>query len=118
MGPDARQQLRKRFAASLLLLLVIAIPLGVIMASTLRDASRQRAVEAALVQRLADTDSHLVALEIDRDNVGLLIVATVRSTQPSDAGMVDDLAEALSVDLDQPIRLEMVVLPVVRSGGE
>jgi uncharacterized hydrophobic protein (TIGR00271 family) len=117
-GPDARQQLWRRLTASFLLLLVIAIPLGIIMVSALRDASQQRAVEAALVQRLTESDGHLVALEIDRENEGFMVVATVRSAQPFGAGMADDLAEALSVELSQPVRLEIVVLPVVRSGGE
>jgi len=117
-GPESLRQLRRRFAASLSLLVVIAVPLGIMMASTLRDAAEQRTVEAVLVERLADRDSHLVALEIERGRTGLLVVATVRSTQPFGTEAVDDLAEALSEKLGRQVQLEMVIMPALRSEGE
>ena len=115
-GRESLRQLRRRFAASLLLLLVVAIPLGIIMAGTVRDATQERAVEAALIEHLAEGNGHLMALEVEREGAGLHIVATVRSAQSFDSEMVDDLAEALSERLGRAVQLEVVVLPVVRSG--
>jgi uncharacterized membrane protein len=116
-GPESRRQLWQRLVASLLLLAVIAVPLGAILASIVRDAGQERAVREALVQHL-ETDDRLVALEVERRDADLLIMVTVSSARAFEQEMVESLAEAMSGRLDRPVRLEMVVLPILYSEGE
>jgi uncharacterized hydrophobic protein (TIGR00271 family) len=115
-GPESRRRLRRRLIASLLLLLVISIPLGIILAGIVRDATTERAVEAALVRVLAEEEGQLMSLEIERGRTALLVVATVRSVQPFEQTTVDNLAQMLSDQLDARVQLELIVFPVVQSG--
>jgi len=114
-GAEDRRRLRQRLIASFLSLLVIAVPLGVIMAGTVQDATQERAVRDTLTHYLTARNSRLVDLEIEQVGADLLVVATVRSAQPSDQETVDTLAEELSGQLGRPVRLEVVVLPAIRS---
>jgi Flp pilus assembly secretin CpaC len=57
----------------------------------------------------------LVTFEYHTEDDGLTIVATVRSVQPVDQASVDTTAQALREELDQPVTLEVIALPVTRS---
>jgi uncharacterized hydrophobic protein (TIGR00271 family) len=117
-GPESRRQLRQRLIASLILLLAIAVPLAITMSGVVRDAAQERTVREVLTQHLTAGEEQLVALEVERNEADLLVVATVRSARPFDQEAVDGLAAALSRRLSRRARLEMVVLPVVRSDRE
>jgi uncharacterized hydrophobic protein (TIGR00271 family) len=115
-GAESRRQLRQRMFASFLLLLVIAIPLGIIMADIVQDATQEQVTREAITQHLGE-DSQLVNLEIEERETDLLIVATVRSTQPLGKKAADELADILSDLLRRPVQLEVVSLPIIRSGS-
>jgi uncharacterized hydrophobic protein (TIGR00271 family) len=115
-GAEFRRQLRQRLVASLLLLLAIAIPLGITMAGIVQDAAQEQATRETITHHLEIKDDQLVSLEIEERKTNLLIVATVRSGQSLDKETADELAETLSELLHRPVRLEVVVLPVVHSG--
>jgi uncharacterized hydrophobic protein (TIGR00271 family) len=114
-GAESRKRLRQRLIASLFLLAVVAVPLGVIMAGIVQDTTQEQAVRETITQHLDADDGQLVALEIEQQQETLLIVATVRSSQVLDEEAVNYLAERLSEHLKRPIHLEVVTLPVVRS---
>jgi len=114
-GAEDRRRLRQRLIASFLSLLVIAIPLGVIMAGTVQDAAQERAVRDTLAHYLTAQNSRLVDLEIEHAGAGLLVVAVVHSAQPSNQVEIDTLAQELSGRLGRPVRLEVIVLPAIRS---
>jgi uncharacterized hydrophobic protein (TIGR00271 family) len=117
-GPESRRRLRQRLVASLLLLLVIAIPLGAIMSRTVRNAAQEQSVREILSRYVTAEDGQLVDLEIEEEGANLLVVATVRSTQPFDQELVDGLAEALNEQSSYPVQLEVILLPVIRAQGE
>jgi uncharacterized membrane protein len=114
-GAESRRQLRWRLIASLLLLLVIAIPLGFIMAGIVRDTTQEQVTREAITRYLEIEDGQLVTLEVEEKDGSLVIVATVRSVRPLGEEMVNELAEMLSERLRRPVQLEIVVLPTVRS---
>jgi uncharacterized hydrophobic protein (TIGR00271 family) len=116
-GPESRLQLRRRMIGSLLLLLVIAVPLGVIMANVVREATMEHAAEEILARRLSDLDSQLMDLRIKRVDNLLVVSITIHSHQPleREQDIIDDLAKILSAELDHPVRVEATVLPVIRS---
>ena len=114
-GAESRKRLRQRLVASLLLLAIVAVPLGVIMAGIVQDTAREQVVRDTITHQLAADEGRLVALEIEQQQEQLLIVATIRSSQLLDAETVNRLAETLSNRLEHPVQLEVVTLPVVRS---
>jgi uncharacterized hydrophobic protein (TIGR00271 family) len=115
-GAESRRQLRWRLTASLLLLLIVAIPLGIILADIVQDATREQVTRETITHYLENKDGQLVTLEIEKVGTDLLIIATVRSTQSLGREAVDELAEMLSERLYRPVELEIVVLPIIRSG--
>ncbi|NLE44826.1 MAG: TIGR00341 family protein [Chloroflexi bacterium] len=114
-GADSRKQLQKRLIASTILLLVIAIPLGVVMARTIRESRQRQIIEAVLVDRFTAQDSSLVELGVAHDGTRLLVAATVRSADGLDSQTANDLAGQLTVTLNRPVTVELVTLPLMRS---
>jgi uncharacterized hydrophobic protein (TIGR00271 family) len=117
-GPESRRGLRRRLVASLLLLLVIAIPLGIIMRSIVQDAAQEWVVREVLNEHLVTGDIRLVELEVEQDGEEVLVVATVQSADPFDQAVVDQVAGVLMKELEQRVQLEVVLLPVIRSVGD
>jgi uncharacterized membrane protein len=117
-GPESRRRLQQRLIASLLLLLAIAIPLGIIMSRVVRETAQEQKAQEILTQYVAAEDGRLVTLEVEHRKTGLLIVATVQSTQTVDQETVEDLEAALSRHMGYRVQLDMVVLPVVRAREE
>jgi uncharacterized hydrophobic protein (TIGR00271 family) len=115
-GPESRRQLWSWLAVLLVVLMVIAIPLGVISVGIVREATQERIIEAVLIEHLAaEEGQQLVTLEVSGEAKSPLIVATIRSPQLFDQKKTDDLAQALSERLGHPVQLEVVTLPVIRS---
>jgi uncharacterized hydrophobic protein (TIGR00271 family) len=116
LEPEHRRQLRQRLFASLLLLLAIAIPLGIILSRIVQDAAREQTAREVILQRLPVSEEQLVDLEVERRSDYLLIVVTVRSTEVLDQEVVNTLANALREELEVDTQVELIVLPVIRSG--
>ncbi len=114
--PEAKKRVRRSLVAFVILLVVIAIPLGVIMNSILRDTSRQRAIQAVLEEQIVSAEQELIDVEYRSTGGSVLVIATVRSKKSIAQESVDDAASALNERLDQPVILELVILPVLRSG--
>jgi uncharacterized hydrophobic protein (TIGR00271 family) len=114
-GPEPRRQLRLRLVASLILLLAIAVPLGIIMQASARDAALEQRARTFLADEFEDPN-HVVSLEASEGEHGLAVVATVHSSESPDQSEVNSMAEALSQHLGHPVQLEIIVLPAIRSG--
>jgi len=115
--PDAQEQISRRLIGFIVLLVVIAIPLGIIMRGAIQDAAQEQAVREILTEYVEAEEGRLVSLEMERRKADLLVVATVHAIQPLDHETVEDLEALLSAHLDHLVQLEMIVLPVVRARG-
>ncbi len=113
--PETRRRIRRGLAGFAFLLLVIAIPLGVIMGGIVRDTARQRSIQEVLQEEMAANGRELVDVEHRTERERLVVVATVRSVDRLEASLVDSIAEALRERLNRPVTLEVVALPVIRS---
>jgi len=113
--PETQRQFWRRLTGLVFLLLVIAIPLGVIVRGTIQDAAQEQAVREVLIQHLVTGDDRLVALEIGRRETDLLVVATVHSGRTFDQEAINGSVGALGARLGTPVQLEVVVLPAIRS---
>jgi len=117
-GPESRQRFRRGLAAAVLLLLVIAVPLGVIMGGVVRRVGQEQLVREVLNEQLSADAGRLVSLELEERGGQLLVIATIRSTRAFDQERVRSLAEEISRRLDRSVHLEAVVLPVIYVEGE
>jgi uncharacterized hydrophobic protein (TIGR00271 family) len=114
-GPESRRRLRQRLFASLLLLLAIALPLGAVMGSIVRDAAQKQAAQEVLAEFAAARGSRLVDLEVTPREADLLIIATLQSAELFDHETVNEVRTVLSGQLGSPVQLEVVILPTIRS---
>ena len=113
--PEARRRMRRSLVGFTLLMLVIAVPLGVIMGGIVRDTAMQRSIREVLEAELAAEDRELVDFEHHTERRSLVVVATVRSADRVQEPLVDRTAGTLQERLDRSVTLEIVTLPVVRS---
>jgi len=114
-GEESRRQLRRRLIASLLVLLVVAIPLGILMGNVIRSGVQEHAARTVLNEFMAARGGRLMDLQFESPGEHPVLVATVRATDPITLAEVQGLEAALSQEMGRPIRLELVVLTVVRS---
>jgi uncharacterized hydrophobic protein (TIGR00271 family) len=113
--PETRRRMRRGLFGFAFLLLVIAIPLGVIMGGIVRDTARHHTIQEVLQEQMTAQGRELVDLEHRTEQGRLLVVATVRSVDQLEEPVVDSIAGALRGRLERPVTLEVVTLPVVRS---
>jgi F0F1-type ATP synthase delta subunit len=71
-----------------------------------------------LEESLIAREGEVVSFDYRQAEESLTIVATVRSFRPADQGSVDAIAAELEDRLERRVTLEVVILPVIRSGGE
>ncbi|MBN1956347.1 MAG: amino acid permease [Anaerolineae bacterium] len=114
-GPDARRRLQRRIIASFILLLGIAIPLGITMSSIVRNLAQEQAIRQEIVHYLSLEDQDLVSLAVEQEQDELFILVTLRATEMYDHETVVEIAGVLAERLEQPVQLEIVIFPVVRS---
>jgi uncharacterized hydrophobic protein (TIGR00271 family) len=113
--PEEQRRVRRGLIGFGLLVLVIAIPLGVIMADIVRHAATRREIQEVLTEQMVAQAGQLVDFEHHLQREDLRVVATVQSVDGMTGAAVDAMAAVLSARLDRPVSLEVITLPVVRS---
>ncbi len=98
---------------TILLLVVVSIPLGLLTAQSLRDASLSRRIEAALQDGLDNMpyvhwDGQWDMTELDNGTIQLEVV--VRSSQTVRHGEVVDLQEQVAGHIQRPLELRLSVI--------
>lgn len=115
--PEAQRGMRRGLIGFAVLMLVVAIPLGVIMAGIVQHADTRLEISRVLTEQVDARQGELVDFEHRAENGRLVVVATVRSVDPLERPSVDAMARALGERLDRPVTLEVITLPLVRSEG-
>jgi len=115
--PETNRRIRRGLIGFVLLVLVIAIPLGIIMGGIVRHADTRQEIRHVLTDRIGALEGELVDFEHRTEPERLVVVATVRSIEPLEGAVVDEIAAALRERLNRPVALDIVVLPVIRSEG-
>lgn len=116
--PEMKRRARRGLIGFALLVIVIAIPLGVIMGGIVRETALQRSIQEVLEESLIAREGEVVSFDYRQAEESLTIVATVRSFRPADQESVDAIAAELEDRLERRVTLEVVILPVIRSGGK
>jgi uncharacterized hydrophobic protein (TIGR00271 family) len=113
--PEENRRIRRGLIGFMLLVLVIAIPLGITMAGIVQHAATRSEIQEVLMEQMVAHEGELVDFEHQVEQGDLRVVATVQSVDRISRASVDAIALALNERLDRPVSLEMITLPVVRS---
>ncbi len=114
--PESRGRLRRALVGFVLLVLVIAVPLGVIVTSILQDTATQRTIRDVLEKHTTGSEQELITFEYrSEDEQGVAVIATMRSLEPLDQAAVDEISAELGSRLDRPVTLDVIRLPFTRS---
>ena len=115
--PETNRRIRRGLIGFVLLVLIIAVPLGIIMTGIVRHAEARRDIRGVLTEQMAAQEGSLVDFEHQMDRRRVMVVATVRSVEQLESSTVDEIAGALRETLNRPVTLEIITLPIVRSQG-
>ncbi|MCJ7715546.1 MAG: TIGR00341 family protein [Anaerolineales bacterium] len=115
LQPETKKRVQKGATGILFLVFLITIPLAIIMNSIIKQTREQQTIERVLLESPFMEKKSIVDIERTQDQDQLLIIATVRSSEPLDQEAVNELAQALENELDRPLDLDLIILPVIRS---
>lgn len=115
---ERQRRFRQGLAVSLVLLVAISIPLGLLLVQTVRDGQRQQTVNQVLAREAPALGASLADTELERDGKGFQVVATFFAPQPPTRSTVKRLQDELSREIGAPVSLEIVVVPVARVPAE
>ena len=115
LQPEIKKRVRRGITGMVLLVVLITIPLGFIMNRIIQNNQEDQIIQTVLED--SPLLEEITDLEIDRSRgrEGLFISATVRAAWPLTQDSVDSLRLILEDELDQPLTLDIVTLPAIRS---
>ena len=115
LQPDIKKQVQRGMFGVAFLVILITVPLAILMNRNIKQNKQAQIIENILVESPYLKDGSLISLEYDDTGEDLLISATVRSADPVNHHQVNILSSSLEEALDQPLTLEIISLPVIRS---
>jgi uncharacterized hydrophobic protein (TIGR00271 family) len=115
LQPEVKKRVRRGISGMLLLVILITIPLGIIMNGIIQTSRQDLAIQTYLQDSPLLEDASYLEIERSQSEDGLLISVTVRTSNPLTQEQVNDLDRELEVVLDQPLTLDIVTLPAIRS---
>ena len=109
-----RERLRLGIVISLVLLVLISIPLAAVFVNAVQESGTRQIIQRVLTRELADIpDLILVEFEFEEDEDLLDVVATLYAHAEVDADMALQLNDDLERELERPVHLHIVSIPVV-----
>jgi uncharacterized hydrophobic protein (TIGR00271 family) len=113
--PETKRRIRRGVVGVILMVVIITIPLGLIMNGIIKQTRQQQIIQQTLTEHPLIKDETILDIERDTSARTLTIIATIRSAQPLDQDAVDVLKDTLEERLNQPLFLEIITLPSVKS---
>jgi uncharacterized membrane protein len=115
LEPETKRRVRRGVIGMSFLVFIITIPLALIMNGIIRQTQDQKTIEDVLLASEVSAELSVMDVEWSKSGDQLTITATVRSTDPFDQLMVDEMAEELEEALQRPLTLEIITLPTTIS---
>ena len=107
-----RISIERRMVISVGVLMLMAIPLGLLLQNYYLDVNIGETVETVIEEQLPDVE----VIEVEIDNARRLeIIATVRSPEEITQGQLSVIEAEIEAEIDKDIDLEIVTMSVVRS---
>jgi uncharacterized membrane protein len=115
LQPEIKKRVRRGITGMVFLVILITIPLGIIMNGIISNNQEDQTIQTVLEDYPLLEEITELKIDRSREEEGLFISATVRATGPLTQESVDSLKLLLEEKLDQPLVLDIVTLPVIRS---
>ena len=115
LEPETKRRVRRGVIGMSFLVFIITIPLAIIMNGIIRQTQDQKTIEDVLLASEVSAEFSVMDVEWSQSRDQLTITAVVRSTDPFDQLMVDEMAEELEEALQRPLTLEVITLPITIS---
>lgn len=113
--PETQRRIRRGVIGLISMVIIIAIPLGVIMNGIIKQTRQQQAIHQVLIDHPLISDQSIVEISDDRVQDQLIVNVTVRASKTIDQAATDKISQQLEERLDQPLTLEITTLPTTRS---
>jgi uncharacterized hydrophobic protein (TIGR00271 family) len=111
---ERQQQLWRGLAVSLALVVLVAIPLEVFLAQTVREARQRQVATEVLKQESIAIGAELVDVDVQRYGQDLRVTATLYARTTPDRNTTRSIQSELTRAIARPVHLELVVIPVAR----
>lgn len=113
--PETKRRIRRGVIGLVSMVVIIAIPLGVIMNGIIRQTRQQQTIHQVLIDHPLISDKSIVEISDDRVQNQLIVTVTVRASETIDQAATDKINQQLEERLDQALTLEITTLPTTRS---
>ena len=115
LQPEIKKRVRRGITGMTFLVILITIPLAILMNGIIKQSRQIQTIERILQESDHMADVYLLDIERTITEGEMLISATVRSDTKLEQFVVNDLATNLEEHLNQPLTLEIITLPIIRS---
>ncbi len=115
LHPEIQKRIRRGITGVVSLVVLITIPLAILMNGIIRQNRDIRTAETHLSESALLKNAQIVSIEHYPSKGQLVISATIKTTEPLTQEDVTELARALEAELGQPLILDLITLPVIRS---
>jgi uncharacterized hydrophobic protein (TIGR00271 family) len=113
--PEIKKRVRRGIIGVTFLVFLITIPLAILMNGIIKQTREINTIERFLVESPQLKNTALLEVERTRFGDELVISATIRAAEPPDQPSVNDLAHNLELELNHPLTLEIITLPIIHS---
>ena len=112
-GAEREARLRLGILTSLVLLTAITIPLAIIFVDAVQTYQTEQIIERVITDQL-EPHAAITLVEFEQRQEGdeLVIRAQVNTTAVLDENLAQDLSQALREELEQPVTLRLIAVPV------
>lgn len=121
--PSPRKEEQERLRLGLVLMIagviLVSAPLAVVSSRSISELRAQRTMETTLRERLSERpDTRLVDVELEPDEGGYRLTATIAAVDGITAAEAEALGEALEEAIGRRVNLQLVVWPVITAGDD
>jgi uncharacterized hydrophobic protein (TIGR00271 family) len=108
---DRGMYMQRYILVAVIMLLILAIPLGVASYNLRNELDRQQNVETVFTRILASESADVEDLAIQPRGDGYLVTGTVYAYQQLTSGEIADLQDELSASIGAPITIRVRIIP-------
>jgi len=113
MGDDKNEDLTRSVIISAVMMLIVAIPLGILAWRSFSAARMNSQARLAIVESLpAGTDPYIVELEVQSQGNQSVVTVSSRLSRAITGQEIEDVKEALEKAFGNPVELQFVSLPM------
>ncbi len=115
LQPEIKRRVRRGIIGVTLLVVLITIPLAVLMNGFIRQNRENQAIEHLLQESPILENAIILDIDLSQYQDQLMISATIKTSEPITQAQVTELARVLESELDRPLVLDIISLPVISS---